>query len=328
MRSFRSLTIAIFVLILTVSAMSQGDVRSATGIPIPLGAPVIWGRVELEGLSRDEPRPTVTVTLLERDAFVARAMADDRGYWVIQRPIRDGAMLLVNVGGEDIGRQAIFVGGGDRFDFKVKWSGKQPAAGNTVRIPAYSRNGDNAKLFKEALALRKNDKPAALKLLQQIVASDPKDFEAWTEIGTLYFERSEMSEARKAYDAALKAKPDFIVAVMNLGKLHMAGKSYEEAAAVFEKAVEVDRGSADAHHFLGEAYLQLKKGSKAVPVLNEAIRLDPVGKADIHLRLATLYNAAGLKSKAAAEYKVFLEKNPKHPDKQKFEKYINDNPPQ
>ncbi len=49
------------------------------------------------------------------------------------------------------------------------------------------------------------------------------------------------------------------------------------------------------HHYRF-ANLQTKKGLRAVPYLKEAARL---GQADAHLRLATLYNAAGLKSEAA-----------------------------
>jgi len=73
---------------------------------------------------------------------------------------------------------------------------------------------------------------------------------------------------------------------------------------------------------LGEAYLQIKKGSKAVGYINEAIRLDPVGKADGHLRLATLYNAVGMKDKAALEYEEFLKKKPNYPDSKKLRDYI------
>ena len=48
-------------------------------------------------------------------------------------------------------------------------------------------------------------------------------------------------------------------------------------------------------------------------------------KAEIHLRLAALYNAAGLKDKAVAEYKLFLEKVPQYSEKEKIEKYIKEN---
>ena len=63
----------------------------------------------------------------------------------------------------------------------------------------------------------------------------------------------------------------------------------------------------------------------AVGFLNEAIKLDPLGMADAHLRLATLYNAAGMKDKAAAEYEAFLKKRPDYPDRKKLEQYIAEN---
>ena len=112
---------------------------------------------------------------------------------------------------------------------------------------------------------------------------------------------------------------------MNLGKLRMAEKNYDAAIEIFSKAVSAQPGSADANHFLGEAYLQIKKGSKAVGYLNEAIRLDPKGKAEVHLRLAALYNGAGMKDKAVIEYEHFLAKKPDYPGKKKIEQYISEN---
>lgn len=45
----------------------------------------------------------------------------------------------------------------------------------------------------------------------------------------------------------------------------------------------------------------------------------------MHLRLALLYNAAGMKDKAAIEYDEFLKKKPAYPDRMKLERYIADN---
>ena len=89
--------------------------------------------------------------------------------------------------------------------------------------------------------------------------------------------------------------------------------------------MQVGADSPDANYFLGESYLRLKKGSLAVPYLNEALRLDPDGMAEVHLRLATLYQAAGLREKAAAEYQAFLKKRPGYRDRRKLEKYIAEN---
>ena len=59
--------------------------------------------------------------------------------------------------------------------------------------------------------------------------------------------------------------------------------------------------------------------------MNEALRLDPKGMVEVHLRLALLYNGAGLKDKAAAEYEAFLKQRPDYPDRKKLEEYISAN---
>jgi len=79
------------------------------------------------------------------------------------------------------------------------------------------------------------------------------------------------------------------------------------------------------NHYLGEAYFQIRKGSLGIPHMNRAIEIDPNGKADLHLRIAALYNVAGAKALAANEYKLFLQKRPDYPDRQKMEKYIAEN---
>jgi tetratricopeptide (TPR) repeat protein len=114
---------------------------------------------------------------------------------------------------------------------------------------------------------------------------------------------------------------------MNLGRLRMMQKNYEGAIEPLTAAVTLHATSADANYYLGEAYLQIKKGSKAVGYLNQAIKLDPVGKAEAHLRLATLYKAVGMKDKAVIEYEEFLKKKPDYHDAKKLREYIEANKP-
>ncbi len=59
--------------------------------------------------------------------------------------------------------------------------------------------------------------------------------------------------------------------------------------------------------------------------LAEALRLDPIGKAQAHLRLAALFNGAGMKDKAANEYQEFLKKQPSYKDRRRLEEYIKEN---
>ena len=190
----------------------------------------------------------------------------------------------------------------------------------------YDRGAKTATMFSrasEAIANKHYD--VAISLLRQIVDTDPADFQAWTELGTAYFAGKNFDEAEKAYTQGLKRKTDNPVALISLGRLRIAQKNFDGAIEVLTQAVKVQPTSPQANYFLGEAYLQVKKGSLGVGYLNEAIRLDPVGMADAHLRLAALYNAAGMKDKAVAEYEQFLKQRPDDPDRKKMEKYISEN---
>jgi tetratricopeptide (TPR) repeat protein len=218
-----------------------------------------------------------------------------------------------------------------RQDISMEWrddAAKRPAPrAATVSVDdLYERNAANQKLFvKAGAALDKQEYERGIALLRQIVEADPRDFQAWTELGTAYFVRNNLTDAEKSYARALDARPTFILALVNLGRLRLAQKNYDGAIELLTKAVKTRPQSASANYYLGEAYLQIKKGSVAVVHLNEALRLDPEGRAEAHLRLALLYHAAGLRDKAAAEYAQFLTKRPNHPDRKKLERYIAEN---
>ena len=327
-RNFVVSIVLLFVLINV--AQGQGDVRSATGMPIPIGAAVIWGQVELKGLKPNEQKPSVFVTLLFNGAQLGRVQANDKGYYYFLQRARDGASLLVTVGGVEIGSQNITSAGGDRYDMAVNWTGNSTGVSKpavvSVRDAYPGRSPANVALMERAAAQAKAKNSAeAIKIYSQVVSSDPNDFVAFTELGSLYFANSKHAEAEKAYKEAVDLKPDFTLTLLNLGKLYLADKKFPEAVLVLENAVMSDKSSADSLHYLGEAYLQNKQGSKAVAVLNEAIRLEPDEKADIHLRLGALYNNAGMKDRAANEYRLFLQKRPEFKEKSKLEAYIKDN---
>ncbi len=158
-----------------------------------------------------------------------------------------------------------------------------------------------------------------------MLADEPGDYQAWTELGTVYLIQMNLIEAEKSYQRAIDIKPDYLQALMNLGRLRLMTKNFNGAVDTLSKAVVLKADSAEANYYLGEAYLQVKKGSKAVVYLYEALKLDPIGKAEAHLRLAALYNAAGMKDKAAIEYEEYLKKKPDYPDKKRLEQYISAN---
>ena len=236
--------------------------------------------------------------------------------------------LVVLLDHEEVGRTRVEIlsGGSERVrqDVELAWKGNAAAKPGTVSAADfYKRTDANEKLFlkaREATDQKRYDD--AIVTLSDLVAADAKDFQAWAELGTIYLFKQKYEESEQAYVKSVFMNPRFFLGQMNLGRLRFMRKNFEGAIEPLTEAVTIQPTSADANYYLGESYLQIKKGSKAVGYLNEAIKLDPVGKADAHLRLATLYNAVGMKNLAANEYAEFLKKKPNYPDRKKLEDYI------
>lgn len=311
------------------------DVSEVTGLPIPIGTSVIYGQVMIRNFPKGERRPVIVVYLRNGGAQLDKYHTNDKGYWYFLKHPVDGHLLAFEVDGIEVGRTIVAAAGSNRFrqDVEFDWNALKGASaapspsGVVSARDRYPRGAEAEKAFEKALSARNADGEQALKMFTEIARKDDKDYNAWMHIGALHYSAKRMDEARNAYGKAISLKPDYFLALLNLGRLEFSQKSYEAAAPVLLKAVEADARSADANHLLGESYLQVKKGSLAVGYLNKAIEIAPVEKAEIHLRLAALYNGAGLKDRAAAEYKAFLEKVRDHPDRKKFEQYVNDNSP-
>ena len=240
--------------------------------------------------------------------------------------------LSVEIEGQEITRDRVDVRSplvvDIRHDLSFEWKANGPSTSGagTVAADSYQRNAANAALLKKAgTALDAKQYDSAVDLLKQIVVSDPKDFQAWTQLANVPLLQNKLSDAESEYFRAIDLRADYFPALLNLGRTEIAQHRVEIAVDVLTKALKLRATSADANYLLGESYLQLKKGSLAVPLLNEALRLDPNGMAEAHLRLALLYNGAGMKDKAAAEYEAFLKKRPDYPDRKKLEEYISAN---
>jgi tetratricopeptide (TPR) repeat protein len=215
-----------------------------------------------------------------------------------------------------------------RQDIALEWrsTGGTAKSGVISAADKYARGAANETLFKQAReAMDKKEYDRAADLLQRIVKADAKDFQAWTELANVHYIQKNSADAENEYLRALDAHPGFFLALINLGRLEVAERRYDVAIEALARAVKAQPQSADANYLLGESYLQMKKGSLAVPYLSEALRLDPQGMAEVHLRLALLYHGAGMKDKAAAEYEEFLKKKPDYPERKKLEQYIAEN---
>lgn len=325
--------LTLFLISVTSIPAQTEEVGDDGGLMIPIGQPVIYGQVAIEGLPKAERRPLIFVSLLISGTQIDRKPTDGRGYfYFLQRPVH-GLTLVFEVDGAEVGRSYLTVGAGSRLrhDVTVQWRSLKGAAKSETAVVSarvYNRTPEAEKALSVAMGLIRDNKGNEAKAaFDEMLKQDPKDFVAWTMLGTIYFDQKKYEDADAAFNKALELKPDFTLARVNLGRMYLAKSEFDKAVATLLKGVELEAASADANHYLGEAYLRIKKGSLAVGYLNKAIELAPTQKAEIHLRLAALYNGAGLKDRAAAEYKAFLSKVPNHADAKKFEQYIKENSP-
>jgi tetratricopeptide (TPR) repeat protein len=309
-------------------------VLSSTGAVMAQGGFTIFGDVRVTS-DHNVVVPKEVTLILRRvtDGEVGRQSVSSRGRYRFTNLKEGEYEIVAEADGKEIGRVTqIRIGMtlsnspyGYQNDLEFRWRppAAAPAAGVISAADVYDRPASTKSIFakaEEAVAKKKYDQ--ATTLLKQVVETDKADFQAWNALGTVYLAQEKLDEAENAYIQAIAAKPDSARALLNLGRVRSTQKKYAEAIEPLTKAVELQPESGDANMLIGECYLQVKKGSKAIPYLNEAAKH---GRPEAHLRLGWLYNAAGMKDKAALEYEEYLKKNPDYPDRNKLKEYIQTN---
>ena len=116
--------VAATLLVSASSVQAQGeDIRAATGLPIKIGQPVIYGRVLIRNLPSGATKPTIAVTLMANGTQVERSQTNESGYYYFLRAPGEGMQLLFEIDGSEIGRDLIpyYTGSAIRRDIEVDW---------------------------------------------------------------------------------------------------------------------------------------------------------------------------------------------------------------
>ncbi|MFN2578649.1 MAG: tetratricopeptide repeat protein [Pyrinomonadaceae bacterium] len=327
--------LSLLIIIGTASCFSVfGQIRDPT-VGGRSGGHAVYGDIIIENSQAGSGRPVkIDLTLLTESRTVfARDSVFGNGRYRFNNVPGGIYEISAEVEGQEITRFRVDLTSPlvedvrKDLSFELKSTGAPaPRTGGISAVDQYERNAANTAAFaKAASAVDVKHYDEGVALLQTIVKSDPKDFQAWTELGNVHFLQSRYPDAENDFLRAIDLRPKFFLALLNLGRVELAQQKYDVAVEVLSRAVKSRPESADANYFLGESYLQIKKGSLAVGYLNEALRLDPKGMVEVHLRLARLYDVAGMKDKAAAEYEEFLKKRPDYKDSKKLEDYISAN---
>ena len=108
-----------------------------------------------------------------------------------------------------------------------------------------------------------------------------------------YHDATAVNEDAIASDQeAIRIKPDFANAYLNLGLAYKKSDRYDEAIASYKKSILVNPDSALAHNNLGVVYQKLGRQQEAIAEYKEALRINP-GLAMARKNLNRLYKKTG-----------------------------------
>ncbi|HJW71986.1 MAG TPA: tetratricopeptide repeat protein [Geothrix sp.] len=159
-----------------------------------------------------------------------------------------------------------------------------PAAPTAVVMPAPSLGGGVSGAMPGAMpgagmptaTLPSAEAQAQINRLEAVVLSDPKNHDAWADLGNLYFDSHQPQKSIDAYGKALALKPNDPNVLTDQGVMYRALGQPEKALANFQKAQKLDPTHMHSLFNIGIVYANdLKKPAEAAKVWNQLIAKAP-----------------------------------------------------
>jgi Tfp pilus assembly protein PilF len=122
--------------------------------------------------------------------------------------------------------------------------------------------------------LRQGNASAAEQLFQQAIRRDPHSPVGYYDLGVVYQERGQQSQALHQYQLAIHADPRYISALYN-GAVIIASQKPQQAISLYRRIIAIQPDSPSALFNLGLLEAKASDGTRAVSDLREAVKLDP-----------------------------------------------------
>ncbi|HZL42246.1 MAG TPA: tetratricopeptide repeat protein [Verrucomicrobiae bacterium] len=147
-------------------------------------------------------------------------------------------------------------------------------------------------------------------LFRHAIAVTKSNYLAYDNLGTALSAKGLTDQSIKAYEEALRIRPDFAEAHNNLGASLERKHLLKEAIDHFVQAIRLNPRLAGAHYNLASALAEAGRVDMAIAEYQTAIRIKP-DYIDAHYNLANLLNSAGKFDEAASECRQVLKLNPR-----------------
>jgi tetratricopeptide (TPR) repeat protein len=149
-------------------------------------------------------------------------------------------------------------------------------------------------------------------LWRSVTAASPRNGRAWMNYGLVFMARADYANARRCFERAREAAPNYDVLEVNFGILDGATGNPAEAERHFQRAIALNANVATAHFYYGRWLQENKRLDEAAKHLELAVEKSPADLAARHL-LLSVYETRGEGVKACALARSTLTVAPADP---------------
>jgi tetratricopeptide (TPR) repeat protein len=147
--------------------------------------------------------------------------------------------------------------------------------------------------------------------LQSVLSQEPENSEALNTLGSAFAMRADYRNARGAFEAALRIRPQLVSARVNLARVR-AGR-IEEASLQLDQALAAAPGDMDTRIAKGQVLIARGRPADAIEYYRRLAAELP-GDASVRFNLATLLSQTGRTEDAISEFQAAVRLNPLHPE--------------
>jgi cytochrome c-type biogenesis protein CcmH/NrfG len=133
--------------------------------------------------------------------------------------------------------------------------------------------------------------------LEEKVAANPQDAEAWARLGHGYFDSDDPANAIRAYKKSLELKPDNADVLTDMGVMYRRSGNPQEAIRCFDKAIEIDPKHRQSRYNKGIVLMHdLKNPEAAIQAWEELVSIYPDAKTQEGIPISDMIKKFGSSS--------------------------------
>jgi uncharacterized RDD family membrane protein YckC/Flp pilus assembly protein TadD len=211
--------------------------------------------------------------------------------------------------GRLVGLTTFYLEGGQSLNFAipVEWIG-EVKPGHKATAEGHSQT----EWSKRAYDLEQlKDWQGLLDWCRKWTKSEPKNDNAWYNLGVAYGELNRHNDAVEAYRQATRINPEYANAWYAIGVAYNSLKHHNDAIEAFRQVIRIDPKDAKPWNGLGFAYNSLKRYNDGIEACRQALRIDPEKYAEVWNNLGIAYHKLNRHGDAIEAYHQALRIDPK-----------------